>query len=43
MVGKREGDEAYTCDWMELSFSTRVNRTFREHLKLYLSHGEAMS
>lgn len=23
---------------MELSFSTRVNKTFREHLTLYLSH-----
>lgn len=53
LARRRERNEAYTCDWMECSFSTRVNRTFREHLKLYLSqyvvdkkkteYGEAMS
>lgn len=31
-----ERDEAYTCDLKELNFFKRVNKTFGEHLKLYL-------
>lgn len=29
----RERNESYPCDWMELSFPNRVNRTFRDHFR----------